>query len=53
MSVLELITEFRKVIKAEFQAHIDKKTRKLPLYKKLCETEFDNFVEYIKYQADF
>jgi hypothetical protein len=53
ISLLELITEFRKAIKAEYQTHIDKKNKKLPLYKQLCETEFDNFVEYLKYQADF
>ena len=23
------------------------------MYKKLCETEFESFVEYFKYQADF
>lgn len=38
ISVLELITEFRRIIKQDFQEHIDKKTKKLPLYKKLCET---------------
>ena len=36
ISVLQLITQFRKVIKANFQQHIDKKNKKLPMYKKLC-----------------
>lgn len=40
ISVLELVTEFRRAIKANFQQHIEKANKKLPLYKKLCETEF-------------
>lgn len=36
ISLLELITEFRKIIKRDFQEHIDKKNKKLPMYKKLC-----------------
>ena len=30
-----------------------KKSKKLPMYKQLCETEFENFIQYMKFQADF
>jgi hypothetical protein len=40
ISVLELVNEFRKAIRSSHQQHIDKKNKNLPMYKKLCETQF-------------
>ena len=53
ISVLELVNIFRSIIKTKNSESLSKKMKKMPMHKQLCETEFEDFVQYVKFQADF